>query len=480
MQYGNRRELLTHFGIQGLAATALVDLWKRDGLAAENAAGIKPAIAGEYRLPARAKRVIHIALVGGMSHLDSFDFKPELVKMHGKPLVTKEKPDLFFGQMGLLRGPDWKFEKRGKSGLPVSGLFPHIARQADLITVVNSMMTESANHTPALFFENSGFQFNGFPSLGSWLAFGLGSESENLPAFVVLPDQRGGPNGGPSNWSAGFLPAQFQGVAFGTGAEPVRDLNAPDSGGKSAETDIRRFIETNNARHAAENGEGPLLQARMRSYALAARMQLSVPEVADISGENAETQTLYGLNDPTCAEFARRALLARRMVERGVRYVQLYSGGPIAGAPRASWDAHESVLENHGTEAAKIDKPVAALLHDCQRRGLLDDTLILFTTEFGRTPFTQTEASKVGTGRDHNRYAFSVWMAGAGLKPGTSYGATDEIGWKVAENPATWHDFHATVLHLLGIDHEKLTFYHNGVRRRLTNVHGNVIRDVLA
>ena len=475
MQPFNRRELLTHFGIQGLAATALLDLWKRDGLAAETAAA-QP----DYRLPARAKRVIHISLVGGMSHLDSFDFKPELQKKHGQALVTKEKPDIFFGQMGLLRGPDWKFEKRGQSGLYVSGLFPQIARQADLITVVNSMVTDSANHTPALFFENSGFQFNGFPSLGSWLAFGLGSETENLPAFVVLPDQRGGPNGGASNWSAGFLPAQFQGVAFGSGAEPVRDLNPPRTDGKSAESDLRQFIDEQNARHAAQHPNEPLLQARMRSYALAARMQLSVPEVADISCESAETQELYGLNDPKCSEFGRRALLARRMVERGVRYVQLYSGGPIAGLPRSSWDAHESVMENHGAEAAKIDKPVAALLYDCHRRGLLQDTLILFTTEFGRTPFTQTEASKVGTGRDHNRYGFSVWMAGAGLKPGTSYGATDEIGWKAAEKPATWHDFHATVLHLLGIDHEKLTYYHNGIRRRLTNVHGAVMREVLA
>ncbi|RLT08620.1 MAG: DUF1501 domain-containing protein [Planctomycetota bacterium] len=473
----NRREWLTHWGMQGLAATALLDLWKTDGLARELT---DPARGHQTSLIPKAKRAIHISLVGGMSHLDSFDYKPELVARHGQNLVTNEKPDIFFGQVGQFRRPDWKFARRGQSGLYVSDLFPHIARQADLLTVVKSMVTESANHTPALFFANSGFQFNGFPSLGSWLSFGLGNESDELPTFVVLPDNRGGPNGGAANWSAGFLPAENQGVGFQGSAEPVKDLFSPDPQGRLADSNVRDFLEKINRRHAASHADEPILQARMRSYAIAGKMQLSVPEVGNIQGESEETKELYGLNDPHCSEFGRRCLLARRLSERGVRYIQLFSGGPIAGSPRTSWDAHESVMENHSSEALKIDKPIAALLHDCQRRGLLDDTVILFTTEFGRTPFAQSEASRVGTGRDHNRYGFSVWMAGAGLKPGTSYGNTDEIGWKAAEKPATWHDFHATVLRLFGIDHEKLTYYHNGIQRRLTNVHGTVMKEILA
>ena len=473
----SRRAWLTNWGVQGLAATAFLDLLRSEA----NAKDLADARSkGATRIVPKARRAIHISLIGGMSHIDSFDFKPELIARHGKTLVTSETPDTFNGKVGLLRKPDWAFAPRGRSGLHVSELFPHIARQADLLTVVRSMTSESANHTPALFYANSGFAFNGFPSLGSWLSFGLGNETDELPAFVVLPDHRGGPNGGSTNWSAGFLPAEHQGVVFHGDSEPVRELFAPTPEGRSAEPDIRGFIDTVNRRHAQRNGDDSLLEARIRSYALAAKMQLSVPETASIEGESEETRALYGLDDPRCSEFGRRCLLARRLVERGVRYIQVFSGGPIAGSPRASWDAHENVAQNHGAEAARIDKPVAALLHDCHRRGLLDDTLILFTTEFGRTPFAQSEANAAGPGRDHNRYGFSVWMAGAGLKPGTAYGATDDIGWTAAEKASTWHDFHATLLHLFGIDHQRLTFYHNGIERRLTNVHGTVMRDVLA
>ena len=475
----SRREWLAHWGISGVGATALLDMLMRDLPAADHAS----PHATEFnpgRFAPRAKRAIHICLIGGMSHVDSFDFKPTLVSHHGKNLVTTETPDTFNGKIGLLRKPDWAFAPRGQSGLPVSELFPHIARQADRLTIIRSMVSESANHTPALFFENSGFQFNGFPSLGSWLSYGLGNESDELPTFVVLPDHRGGPNGGASNWSSGFLPAEHQGVSFQSGPEPVRDLYAPNPRGRGADADIRRFLDRIQQKEETTVVPDPILAARLRSYSLAAKMQLSVPEVADISGESADVQKLYGLDDDRCSEFGRRCLLARRLAERGVRYIQVYSGGPIAGSPRASWDAHENVAENHSAEAIRIDKPVAALLEDCHRRGLLDDTLILFTTEFGRTPFAQSDSDKIGPGRDHNRYGFSVWMAGAGLKPGTSYGATDEIGWKSAENVTTWHDFHATVLRLFGIDHEQLTYYHNGIRRRLTNVHGTVIDKILA
>ncbi len=470
------RRTFLDFGTGGIGATALVSLLQTDGVlrAAET-----PRPAHNLTIPPRAKRAIHVCLVGGMSHLDSFDYRPLLQKYHGKTLQTDEQPDIFFGKVGLLRQSDWQFRQRGESGLWISQMFPNLAEMADELTVIRSMVSESANHTPALFFANSGFQFNGFPSLGSWLSYGLGNESDALPTYVVLPDGRGGPNGGASNWTSGFLPAQHQGVVFAGGEQPVRDLFPAQEIPAQADADVRGFLATINRRHLERLGADATLAARIRSYELAARMQLSVPEVSDLAGEPAHLHDAYGLNDAQTAECGRRCLLARRLLERGVRFVQVFSGGPIAGSPRASWDAHENVKENHTAEATKIDRPVAALLQDLKSRGMLDDTLLLFTTEFGRTPFTQSGADQVGTGRDHNRYGFSVWMAGAGLKPGIAYGSTDDVGWKVAENPVSWHDFHATVLHLFGVDHERLTFYHNGIQRRLTDVHGDVVRGVL-
>jgi hypothetical protein len=473
-----RRDFL-NFGLQGLGATALCHLLSRDNLLAADKSNAQTNTPPLPHFPARAKRAIHICLVGGMSHLDSFDYKPELEKMHGKPLVAEEKPDIFFGKVGLLRQADWKFAQRGESGLWVSDLFPHLAEVADELTVIRSMISDSANHTPALFFANSGFGFNGFPSAGSWLSFGLGNETDSLPTFVVLPDQRGGPNGGASNWTAGFLPGQHQGVVFQSGAQPVRDLFPAKQISKQADADVREFVNQINREHLEATGGGGLLGARIRSYELAAQMQASVPEVSDLTRESEQTQAMYGIDRKETQECGRRCLLARRLLERGVRFVQLYSGGPIAGSPRASWDAHENVKQNHTAEALKIDQPIAALLKDMRRTGMLDDTLVLFTTEFGRTPFAQSAANQVGPGRDHNRYGFSVWMAGAGLKRGTAFGATDEIGWKAVEQPQTWHDFHATVLHLFGMDHERLTFYHNGIERRLTNVHGKVMQGIL-
>ncbi|MEE3373271.1 MAG: DUF1501 domain-containing protein [Planctomycetota bacterium] len=469
MYQGKRRDFF-HWGAQGIAATALLSLLERDGVV-EGAAAAHPV---------RAKRAIHICLIGGMSHVDSFDYKPELVKYHGKPLGASEKPDIFFGQVGLLRQHDWEFKQRGNSGLWISEMWPHIAEQADDLTLLRSMVSDSANHTPALFVQNSGFQFNGFPSLGSWLSYGMGTETEALPAYVVLPDSRGGPNGGASNWTNGFLPAQHQGVVLRGGAQPVRDLFPARAIDRVEEAETREFLRLVNRKHLAQAGQDAALEARVRSYELAAQMQLSVPEVSDLAGETAATREMYGVDDDHTGDAGRRCLLGRRLLERGVRFVQIYSGGPIAGSPRASWDAHESVKQNHSFEAGRIDKPVAALLRDLKQRGMLAETLVLFTTEFGRTPFAQSAANQVGPGRDHNRYGFSCWMAGAGLKPGTSYGATDDIGWKAVENPMPWHDFHATVLHLFGIDHERLTFYHNGIRRRLTNVHGDVADEIFA
>lgn len=465
----SRREMLS-WSLNGLGTIALSELMGRSAGGAPSAG--QPA--------AKAKRVLQITLVGGLSHLDSFDYKPTLAKFHGKTLKADKPPDVFFNQVGLLRKNDWEFEQRGKSGLWISELFPHIARHADELAILQSMTTETANHTPALFVTNSGFQFNGYPSLGSWLSYGLGSEAEDLPAFVVLPDGRSEPNGGASNWTSGFLPAEHQGTAFKSGDEPVRNLFASGSVPKEEEAATREFLTTLNREHFARSGNESALAARVRAYELAAKMQLAVPEVSDLRQESEATREAYGMNHSVTADCGRRCLLARRLLEHGVRFVQIYSGGAIGGTPRYSWDAHENVLENHGVEASRVDQPIGALLGDLKQRGLLVDTLVLFTTEFGRTPFTQSAADVVGTGRDHNKYAFSCWMAGAGVKKGVAIGQTDEIGWKVIERPIPWHDFHATVLHLLGIDHEKLTYYHNGIQRRLTNVHGEVVREVLA
>ncbi len=466
----DRRDFF-HWGVNGLGATALASL-----LAGETAM----ASEGSVARPAKAKRAIHICLVGGLSHIDSFDYKPELTKLHGKSLQTDEQPDIFFGQMGLLRGADWTFRPRGESGLMISDMFPHIAELADDLTLLRSMESKSANHTPALFLANSGFEFNGFPSLGSWLSYGMGVENESLPAYVVLNDQRGAPNTGASTWSSAFLPSNHQGVVLRGGEQPVRDLFPGCELRKATDAATLQFVQAVNQQHVDRTPMDAMLLARLKSYELAAKMQSSIPDVSSIADETAATQESYGIDDQQTADMGRRCLLGRRLLEQGVRFVQLFSGGPVAGSPRASWDAHENVKENHTFEAARIDKPVAALLRDLKQRGLLQDTLVLFTTEFGRTPFAQSAADQVGPGRDHNRYGFSCWMAGAGLKPGFAFGNTDDIGWKAVERPIPWHDLHATILHLFGIDHERLTFYHNGIQRRLTNVHGEIVKEVLA
>jgi hypothetical protein len=462
----DRRGFLS-FAARGVASTAALSLLLRE------VRGAAP------QFPAKANRVVHVCLCGGLSHLDSFDHKPNLAKRHGKPLGGGEKPDVFFGQVGLLRKNDWEFRPRGKSGLWVSDLFPHLGEVADELTVIRSMVAESSSHTPATFQENTGFRFNGFPALGSWLSYGLGSVADDLPAFVVLPDARGLPAGGTINWSSGFLPARHQGVMFQGSGPPVRDLVPARAVAPDADRAARDLLTELNAIDLAERGDNDELASRMKAYELAAKMQLAVPRVTDLSGEDRKTTDLYGLDREETRDFGRSCLLARRLLEQGVRFVQLFSGGAF-GSPRINWDGHEDVRENHNREAVRIDRPVAALLKDLRRRGMLADTLVLFTTEFGRTPFTQSKADVVGTGRDHNQYGFSVWLAGAGLRHGVAHGATDDVGWKAVEHPTTWYDFHATVLKLLGIDHTKLTYYHNGIQRRLTNVHGEVIDGILA
>lgn len=493
-----RREFLS-WSTHGLAATALMSLLQQEGslraadvvakrLQAQIATPGEAADPPPHLAP-KCRRVIHIFLCGGLSHLDSFDYKPLLEKYHGKPLPSTEKPETFFGKIGLIRKNDWDFKQRGESGLWISDLFPHISGVADELTVIRSMIADSANHTPATFQANTGFRLNGFPVLGSWMSYGLGCETDDLPAYVVLPDPRGFPAGGTINWTNGFLPARHQGVAFRTKGQPIEDLfpvwpgREPGNVSRSEtateeERETREFVAAINRRHQATRPESDLA-ARIKSYELAAKMQLSVPRVTDLAGETAATQEAYGLNRDETSEFGRSCLLARRLLEQGVRFVQLFAGGSF-GSPRINWDGHESVKENHTQEALRVDQPVAALLRDLRQRGMLDDTLVLFTSEFGRTPFAQSEANTVGGGRDHNMYGFSVWMAGGGLKHGIDYGSTDDVGWKSVDKPVYWHDFHATVLHLLGINHERLTYYHNGIERRLTNVHGEVVSDLLA
>ncbi|MEC9093728.1 MAG: DUF1501 domain-containing protein, partial [Planctomycetota bacterium] len=353
----NTKELKTrrdffNWGINGLGATALSSL-----LASDVNAGLQSSDErGFPNFAAKAKRAIHICLVGGMSHIDSFDYKPELTKLHGKSLKTDEQPDIFFGQVGLLRKEDWQFKPRGQSGLMISEMFPRIAELGDELTILRSMVSQSANHTPGLFVANSGFEFNGYPSMGSWIAYGLGSESEELPAYVVLNDERGAPNTGASTWSSAFLPASNQGVVLQNGRQPVRDLFPARPLDAKADQATRDFIDRINSQHVQQMGGDAILSARLRSYQLAAKMQLSIPGVADINRESQKTQEDYGVHDKKTADMGRRCLLGRRLLEKGVRFVQLFSGGPIGGNPRASWDAHENVKDNHSLEAGRIDR----------------------------------------------------------------------------------------------------------------------------
>jgi hypothetical protein len=465
----SRRDVLAHLGT-GLGSVALA--WM---LAEESRAASDPATPSPH-FPPKARRVVQIFALGGVSHVDTFDYKPDLVKHHGRELTGKGKIDPFFGQPGRLMKSPFGFRQHGQSGLWVSDLLPHLAGCADELTVIRSMVGKTSNHTPATFQMNSGFTMNGFPSLGAWLSYGLGTETDDLPSYVVLPDPRGLPAGGAINWTNGFLPAAHQGVAFRTQGDPIADLFPPDDVPAATRAAGSALLERMNHAFAATDPGDTTLAARIRSYELAARMQSSVPEAIDFADEPKTTQSLYGLDDPATAGFGRNCLLARRLLERGVRFVQLYHGGAF-GSPRINWDAHEDLVENHRAQAVSLDRPVAGLLRDLKSRGLLDDTLVVWTTEFGRTPFTQ---GINGKGRDHHQLAFTCWMAGAGLKPGTAHGASDEVGYNVAENPVTFYDFHATILHLLGLDHERLTYYHNGIQRRLTDVHGEVIRELLA
>jgi hypothetical protein len=475
----SRRALLSHFAT-GLGGVALASLLSRDGLSA--------AMPGEAadpppHHPPKARRAIQIFLQGGLSQVDSFDYKPELARLHGQSVPGDERPQAFMGKIGRLHQSHWEFKQRGQSGLWISELFPHIAGQADELTVLRSLWSGTGNHTPATYEANSGFRTLGFPAAGAWISYGLGCEVDDLPTFVVLPDSRSLPTGGANNWTGGFLPARHQGVALSTMAlstngPPIRDLHSASGIGEATRQARFAAVAELNRRHLEARDGEDALAGRIRAYELAARMQASIPEAADLGQETAETLSMYGVDQEASADFGRACLLGRRLLERGVRFVQLWSGA--AFGTEVHWDAHASVPTNHAREAAKIDQPVAALLRDLRQRGLLDETLVIFNTEFGRTPFAQSEADQAGPGRDHNPDAFTVWLAGAGLRHGLAHGASDEIGWKAAEDRVDVHDFHATILHLLGIDHTRLTYYHNGIQRRLTNVHGHVLQDILA
>ena len=427
--------------------------------------------------PPKARRAIQIFLQGGLSQVDSFDYKPELEKLHGLPVPGDQKPQAFMGKVGLLHRPHFPFQQRGQSGLWVSDLFPHIADVADELTVIKSMWAGTGNHTPATYEANSGFRTLGFPAAGTWISYGLGCEVDNLPTFVVLPDSRSLPTGASTNWSAGFLPARHQGVVLRSSGPAVRNLQPATKLDDATQAARFAALAELNRLHLAQRTHDDALESRMRSYELAARMQLAIPQATDLARETAETLEMYGTERKECADFARGCLLSRRLLEHGVRFVQLWSGAAFGSD--VHWDAHGSVPDNHRREAGKIDQPVAALLRDLRRRGMLEDTLVIINTEFGRTPYAESAGDKAGPGRDHNPDVFSVLLAGAGLKHGMAYGSSDEIGWKVAEKPVDVHDFHATILHLLGIDHTRLTYYHNGIQRRLTNVHGNVLHEIL-
>jgi hypothetical protein len=474
----SRRDLLARFssGLGGIALASL--LGQERALAAPSEPSTLNTQHPTPHQPPKAKKVIQIFLQGGLSQVDSFDYRPELIKYHGKSMPFAEKPDPLFGQVGLLHRPHFEFRQRGRSGLWMSDLFPEIAGLADELTLLRSMYSGIGNHTPATYEANSGFRTLGFPCAGAWISYGLGSEADNLPAFVVLPDSRSWATGGANNWTSGFLPARHQGVVLNTRGPAIRDLQ-PASGLDPAVQSARyQALAELNRRHLESHGGEEALASRMRSYELAARMQLAVPGVVDLGQESEGTRALYGIDRPECADFGRSCLLARRLVERGVRFVQLWSGG--AFGTDTHWDAHGDVPSNHRREALKIDRPVAGLLRDLRARGMLEETLVVFNTEFGRTPFAQSAGDKAGPGRDHNPEVFTAWLAGAGLKPGTSYGSSDEVGWRAEQEPVSVHDFHATILHLLGIDHKRLTFNHNRVRRRLTDVHGRVLGPILA
>ena len=476
-----RRGFLGNFTASA-SGFALAQLLSREGLlAVENKPQpirpqfdpARPFAARPSHFPAKAEQVLLIFCAGAVSHLDTFDYKPELYKQHGK--VPPNAPKVTFeGPIGSLAKPFWDFKPRGQSGKMISDLVPHLAGLADDICFIHSLTAKNSAHTQAENFLSTGFTFEGYPSLGAWTTYALGTLNENLPSFVAIADPRGRSQAGPNNWGSGFLPATFQGTAF-SADEPPQNLRA--SAKESASRAAVDLLATLNGEHLAQHPGNTDLAARISSYELAGRMQSSIPGLMDLKGESVKTLENYGATSSNTikAEYARNCLLARRLLEQGVRVVQLFNGAFASGG-KLNWDSHSNIVSSHGTHAEILDQPTAALLRDLKQRGMLDKTLVVWCTEFGRLPFMQAN----GTGRDHNIEGFTCWLMGAGVKPGISIGSTDELGWKATDNVKTLYDFNATILHLLGLDHERLTHYFNGTERRITDVHGHVIQEVLA
>jgi hypothetical protein len=427
----------------------------------------------------KAKRVLVVFCSGALSHVDTFDYKSELVKRHDTPMPNSGGNLVTFqGENGNLIKPQWEFRPRGQSGKMTSDLLPHLGELVDEMCFIHSMTANSNTHGPAENQMATGFTLDGFPSMGAWATYALGSECADLPAFVAIPDPRGVPQVGPRQWGSAFLPAAFQGSAFNAD-KPIANLNRPASISAETDTATRDFLKMLNERHLAANPGDTDLAARIASYELAGRMQLAAAEVADLSSESQSTLALYGADDrrnPLKVRFAKNCVLARRLIEKGVRFVQLFNGAYAMGEGVGNWDGHKSIKQQYDIHGPILDQPVAGLLRDLRQRGLLAETLVAFVTEFGRMPTFQKGAS----GRDHNPAGFTVWLAGAGVKPGFSYGATDEFGYKAVEDVCTIYDLHATLLHLLGLNHERLSFYHNGIERRLTDVHGHVLKPILS
>lgn len=473
-----RRHFLAN-SATALSGIALLSLLHKDGLLAAERPNIDPRNPFAPRRPhfaPRAKNVLVIFCAGAVSQLESWDYKPELIRQDGQPLAGGP-PVTFQGPAGNLARPQYPFRPRGETGKWVSDMIPHLAQLTDDFAFVHSLTSETNTHGPAENFLSTGFVQDGFPSIGAWLTYALGSENQELPAFVSILDPRGIPQASVNNWGPGFLPAEFQGTSFNA-QSPIRHLTPPETITAERDGAARSLLQRINARHLAQNPQDGQLAARIASYELAARMQLSVPEINDLSQEPGHVLQAYGADDESNvikAGFARNCILARRLIENGVRFVQLFNGAYASGG-RLNWDGHSKLKEQYDVHAEILDQPAAALIRDLKQRGLLDETLVVWCTEFGRMPMFQKGAQ----GRDHNPDGFTCWMTGAGVKSGVSHGRTDELGRQAVEDIHPLYDFNATILQLLGIDHERLTFFHNGIERRLTNVEGHVIQELLA
>ena len=469
-----RREFLWEWG-GGFASIPLVDLLIRDGVTDQVHAGQggqERQQPGPY-FAAKAKQVVFFFLNGGPSQVDTFDHKPALKKHEGQDYHRKIQIGSNGRAVGKLVPSPFPFSKHGESGLEISSLFPNVAKFADDLCVIRSMHANTPTHSPGILQMNSGSIVTGKPSLGSWLGYGLGNLNDNLPNYVVMTDHRGGPRGGAAAWTSGYMPAEFQGTLFRSQGAPILNLKNPvgiDGGAQRRSLDVLLQLNKN---HLGRRGGDSELAARIESYELAFRMQSGASEAVDIENESKATQDLYGLNREETEYFGRQCLLTRRLLERGVRYVQLYSGG---GAD--SWDAHDDCIDNHGRHSLEIDQPISALMADLKNRGMWEDTLLIWGGEFGRTPTSEGVGKP---GRDHNHYGFTMWLAGGGVKGGQAVGATDEVGFTAVDNRVHVSDLHATILHLLGLDHEKLTYFHQGLDQRLTGVEPRrVVEEVLA